>query len=38
MYPLARNREFGAHTLHLNSTSAGLALYAFTFVSCVEEQ
>jgi hypothetical protein len=35
MYRLVDNREIGTHDLTLSTTSPGLALYAFTFVSCV---
>jgi hypothetical protein len=35
MYRLIDNREIGTHDLALSTTSPGLALYAFTFVSCV---
>jgi len=35
MYRLIDNREIGTHDLTLSTTSPGLALYAFTFVSCV---
>jgi thiol-disulfide isomerase/thioredoxin len=35
MYRLINNREIGGHELTLSTSSPGLALYAFTFVSCV---
>ncbi len=35
MYRLVNNREIGSHELTLSTNTAGLALYAFTFVSCV---
>ena len=35
MYKLIDNREIGTHDLTLSTTSPGLRLYAFTFVSCV---
>ena len=34
MYRLVNNRELGNYELTLSTTAAGLALYAFTFVSC----
>ena len=37
MYMLANNREFGTHDLSLSTTSDGIGLYAFTFVTCVAE-
>lgn len=37
MYMLVNNREFGVHDLSLTTTSDGISLYAFTFVTCVEE-
>jgi hypothetical protein len=35
MYHLVSNRELDSRELTLVTTSEGLALYAFTFVSCV---
>jgi len=35
MYMLVNNREFGTHDLSLSTTSDGIGLYAFTFVTCV---
>ena len=35
MYRLVNNREIDTHELTLATTSDGLALYAFTFVSCL---
>jgi thiol-disulfide isomerase/thioredoxin len=35
MYRIVNNREIGRHELTLATTSDGVALYAFTFVSCV---
>ena len=35
MYRLVNNREIGSHELTLATASPGLAMYAFTFVSCV---
>lgn len=35
MYRLVANREIGRHELTLTTTSDGVALYAFTFTSCV---
>lgn len=35
MYMLVNNREFGTHDLTLRTTSDGIALYVFTFVTCV---
>ncbi len=35
MYRLVSNREIGSHELTLATETPGLALYAFTFVSCV---
>ncbi len=35
MYRLVNNREIGGHELTLATSDAGLALYAYTFVSCV---
>ncbi len=35
MYRLVSNREIGGHELTLSTKDSGLALYAFTFVSCV---
>jgi thiol-disulfide isomerase/thioredoxin len=37
MYMLANNRQFGTHDLSLSTTSDGIGLYAFTFVTCVAE-
>jgi len=34
MYNLMKNKEFNTRVLKLSSTSGGLAIYAFTFVSC----
>ncbi len=34
MYNLVKNKEFDTRVLKLSSTSGGLAIYAFTFVSC----
>ncbi|MCH7811065.1 MAG: redoxin family protein [Chloroflexi bacterium] len=36
MYRLVNNREIDTHELTLTTSNDGLALYAFTFVSCVE--
>ena len=38
MYRLVNNRQIDTHELTLVTTSDGLALYAFTFVSCLAEQ
>jgi thiol-disulfide isomerase/thioredoxin len=35
MYNLVRNRQFGAHTLKLVTSSNSFSIYSFTFVSCV---
>jgi thiol-disulfide isomerase/thioredoxin len=35
MYQLVNNREIGSHELTLATGTPGLALYAYTFVSCV---
>jgi len=35
MYRLVNNRQIGSHELTLTAETPGLALYAFTFVSCV---
>jgi thiol-disulfide isomerase/thioredoxin len=35
MYRLVNNRAIGGHDLTLTTSSSGLALYAYTFVSCV---
>ncbi len=35
MYRLVNNREIGSHELTLSTETSGLALYAYTFVSCV---
>jgi thiol-disulfide isomerase/thioredoxin len=35
MYRIVRNRDIGRHALALETTSDGVALYAFTFTSCV---
>lgn len=35
MYRLVANREIGRHELTLATTSDGVAMYAFTFISCV---
>jgi len=35
MYRLVRNPDIGSHELSLLTSAPGLALYAFTFVSCV---
>jgi thiol-disulfide isomerase/thioredoxin len=35
MYSLVNHRDFGAHTLELHC-SAGIALFAFTFTSCLD--
>jgi len=35
MYRLVNNRELDSHELTLSTETAGLALYAFTFVSCL---
>lgn len=35
MYRIVNNREIGRHELTLATTSDGVALYAFTFTSCV---
>ena len=35
MYRLVNNRELGSHELKLATETPGLALYAYTFVSCV---
>ena len=37
MYMLVNNREFGTHDLSLSTTSDGIGLYAFTFVTCVAQ-
>jgi thiol-disulfide isomerase/thioredoxin len=37
MYTLVNNREFGPHDLTLITTSDDIALYAFTFVTCVSK-
>ena len=34
MFRLVNNAEFGTHRLELEVAEAGLALYAFTFISC----
>jgi thiol-disulfide isomerase/thioredoxin len=34
MYKLVNNREFGTHDLSLSTTSDGIGLYVFTFVTC----
>ncbi len=34
MYKLIKNKEFGSHHLKLSTNSNGLAMYAFTFVTC----
>lgn len=38
MYNLVSNAGFESHSLELEPAAAGLALYAFTFVTCVEEE
>lgn len=38
MYRLINNREIDTHELTLMTTSDGVALYAFTFVSCVAQR
>jgi hypothetical protein len=38
MYRLVDNREIGGHELRLATSTPGLAMYAFTFVSCVAPQ
>jgi hypothetical protein len=35
MYRLVKNHEISSHQLTLETTSDGVALYAFTFVSCL---
>ena len=35
MYRIVNNREIDSHELTLETTSDGVALYAFTFTSCV---
>jgi thiol-disulfide isomerase/thioredoxin len=35
MYRLVNNRDIGSHELALATSTPGLALYAYTFVSCV---
>jgi hypothetical protein len=35
MYRLVSNRDIDRHELTLSTTSDGVALYAFTFTSCV---
>ncbi len=35
MYRLVNNRELGSHELTLSTETPGLALYAYTFVSCL---
>lgn len=35
MYRVVNNRAIGRHELTLSTTSDGVALYAFTFISCV---
>ncbi len=35
MYRLTNNPDIGSHELTLSTDTPGLALYAFTFVSCV---
>ena len=35
MYSVVRNREIGHHELTLETRSDGVAMYAFTFTSCV---
>ncbi len=35
MYRLTNNGDIGSHELTLSTDTPGLALYAFTFVSCV---
>ena len=35
MYRIVNNREIGRHELTLETSSDGVAMYAFTFVSCV---
>lgn len=35
MYRLVNNRDIGSHELTLSTDTPGLALYAYTFVSCV---
>ena len=37
MYRLVNNREIDGHELTLTTTSDGLTMYAFTFVSCLVE-
>lgn len=37
MYRIVNNREIDSHELTLETTSDGVALYAFTFTSCVAE-
>ena len=37
LYRLVSNREIDRHELTLSTTSDGVALYAFTFTSCVVE-
>ncbi len=36
MYSLVDHKDFGAHTLELVTRQPGLALFAFTFTSCVD--
>ncbi|MBI2912909.1 MAG: hypothetical protein HYY03_03205, partial [Chloroflexi bacterium] len=38
MYRLATNRELDSHELTLPPATPGLALYAYTFVSCLVER
>jgi hypothetical protein len=38
MYRIVNNREIDAHELTLETTSDGVALYAFTFTSCMMPQ
>lgn len=38
MYRIVNNREIDAHELTLETTSDGVALYAFTFTSCLVPQ
>ena len=35
MYRLVTNRDIDRHELTLTTTSDGVAMYAFTFTSCV---
>ena len=37
MYPLVDNKSFGTHTLELITREPEVALFAFTFTSCVDE-